>query len=195
MRAVAAPALQDAHVIGAFERRRVRPGQEVAWNATNLTLTGNVVTRQLDQWSAALRFEGGVFNATIQNNTVTQVYLTDDDVDAIKAHIDRLQLIGTLMEKQSRVASWICRFRLASMPLAVSRRAEVFTRLYDFDVSGANTVFGSYSWERDRPASDTRWQLPGPGWVRHRKPPGTITDRISINKTGDDARDRLLRIG
>jgi hypothetical protein len=32
--------------------------------------------------------------------------LLDDDVEAIKAHIDRLQLIGTLMEKQSRVASW-----------------------------------------------------------------------------------------
>jgi hypothetical protein len=81
-----------------------------------------------------------------------------------------------------------------STVLAVSRRAEVFTRLYDFDVAGANTVFGSYSWEQDRPATDTRWQLPGPRWVRQRTPPGTITDRISIAKTGDDARDRLLRI-
>jgi hypothetical protein len=78
--------------------------------------------------------------------------------------------------------------------LAVSRRAEVFTRLYDFDTSGANTVFGTYSWEQGRPATDTRWQLPSPGWVRQRKPPGTITDRVSIAKTGDDARDRVLRI-
>ena len=32
--------------------------------------------------------------------------LMDDDIDALKAHIDRLQVIGSLMEKQSRVASW-----------------------------------------------------------------------------------------
>jgi hypothetical protein len=81
-----------------------------------------------------------------------------------------------------------------STVFAVSRRGEVFTRLYDFDVSGANTVFGEYSWEQDRPASDTRWQLPGPRWERHRTPAGVITDRISIAKTGDDAGDRLLRI-
>jgi hypothetical protein len=32
--------------------------------------------------------------------------LLNDNVDAVKADIDRLQVIGTLMEKQSRVASW-----------------------------------------------------------------------------------------
>ena len=32
--------------------------------------------------------------------------LLHDDVDAVKASIDRLQIIGSLMEKQSRVASW-----------------------------------------------------------------------------------------
>lgn len=81
-----------------------------------------------------------------------------------------------------------------STVFAVSRRAELFTRLYDFDVSGANTVFGRFSWAQDRPASDTRWQLPGPGWTRHAVPPGTITDRISISKTGRHARERLLRV-
>jgi hypothetical protein len=37
--------------------------------------------------------------------TLRQVLLTDD-IDAVKADIDRLQVIGSLMEKQSRVASW-----------------------------------------------------------------------------------------
>jgi hypothetical protein len=32
--------------------------------------------------------------------------LLDENIDAVKADIDRLQVIGTLMEKQSRVASW-----------------------------------------------------------------------------------------
>jgi hypothetical protein len=81
-----------------------------------------------------------------------------------------------------------------STVFVVGRGGELFTRLYDFDVSGANTVFGDYSWERGRPASDTRWQLPGPRWVRHSPPPGRVTDRISIAKTGPDASDRLLRV-
>jgi hypothetical protein len=32
--------------------------------------------------------------------------LLNDNIDAVKADIDRLQVIGSLMEKQSRVASW-----------------------------------------------------------------------------------------
>jgi hypothetical protein len=81
-----------------------------------------------------------------------------------------------------------------STVFAVSRRAELFTRLYDFDVAGANTVFGSYSWQQDRPAGDQRWQLPAPAWVRHPVPPGTVTDRVTIAKTGVDAADRVLRV-
>ncbi len=75
---------------------------------------------------------------------------------------------------------------------AVGQRGELFTRLYDFDVSGANTFLGKYSWESPRPASDTRWQLPGPAWRAQPKPRGTITDRISIARTGVDASHRLL---
>lgn len=82
-----------------------------------------------------------------------------------------------------------------STVFAVSRRAELFTRLYDFDVSGANTVFGRFSWARDRPGSDTRWQLPGPEWVRQPIPRnGVITDRVTIGKTGAQAGDRMLRV-
>ena len=99
----------------------------------------------------------------------------------------------------------VCGPRRGTLPLAnisasgstvfvVSEAGGLFTRLYDFDVSGANTVFGDYSWERPRPASDTRWQLPGPGWVHQPKPRGVVTDRISIAKTGSDASDRVLRV-
>ncbi|MBC7678154.1 MAG: hypothetical protein H7233_04065 [Pseudorhodobacter sp.] len=70
----------------------------------------------------------------------------------------------------------------------------LWTRLYDFDVSGGNTVVGDYSWQRGRPASDTRWQLPGPNWVRHTSPPGPVTERISITKTGLQATQRVLRV-
>lgn len=83
-----------------------------------------------------------------------------------------------------------------STVFAVSRRSELFTRLYDFDVSGANTVFGSFTWQQDRPASDTRWQLPGPAWARQPLPPHRrlVTDRLTIAKTGAGPGDRILRI-
>lgn len=107
-----------------------------------------------------------------------------------------------LPQDQSRE---VCGPRRGTLPMAnisasgsvvfvVGEGNQLFTRLYDFDVSGANTVFGDYSWERGRPPSDTRWQLPGPRWVRHDPPPGVLTGRISIAKTGSDASDRLLRV-
>ncbi len=79
-----------------------------------------------------------------------------------------------------------------STVLAVSRRAEIFTRFYDFDTSGANTVFGRYSWQVER--QDSNWQLPPAGWVTHADPPGNVTDAVSISRTGPDASNRLLRI-
>jgi len=100
----------------------------------------------------------------------------------------------------------VCGPRRGTLPLAglsgsgsvvfvVGRRGELYTRLYDFDVSGANTVVGAYSWQQDRPASDARWQLPGPDWVRHPRPRrAVLTDRITIVKTGPHANDRLLRV-
>jgi hypothetical protein len=99
----------------------------------------------------------------------------------------------------------ICGPRRGTVPLAalsasgstifaVSRRAELFTRLYDFDVSGGNTVFGSFSWQQDRPPGDTRWQLPAPGWVRQPLARGPVTDRVTIGKSGAGPDARVLRI-
>ncbi|GEP33367.1 hypothetical protein NSZ01_11350 [Nocardioides szechwanensis] len=81
-----------------------------------------------------------------------------------------------------------------STVFVVGAGGELFTRLYDFDVSGANTVFGDFTWERGLPADDPRWQLPGPTWVRQPEPPGRVTDRISIAKTGSHADQRLLTV-
>ncbi len=92
------------------------------------------------------------------------------------------------------------RTRLASLDasgstiLAASRDGRLFTRLYDFDTSGANSVFGEYSWQRGRPATDVRWQLPGPDWRPQPAPPGPWTDLVSIVKTGRDASQRELRV-
>ncbi len=100
----------------------------------------------------------------------------------------------------------VCGPRRGTLPLAglsgsgstvfvVGRRGELYTRLYDFDISGANTVVGGFSWYQDRPANDPRWQLPGPDWVRHPRPRrAAITDRITIVKSGSHANDRLLRV-
>lgn len=81
-----------------------------------------------------------------------------------------------------------------STVFVADERGGLWTRLYDFDVSGANTVFGDFSWQQGRPASDARWQLPAPAWLRHSAPPGQVTDRISISKSGLGSADRVLRV-
>lgn len=81
-----------------------------------------------------------------------------------------------------------------STVFVVDEGGGLWTRMWDFDVSGANTVFGDYSWQQGRPASDTRWQLPGPSWVRHTTPPGSLTNRVSIAKDGLSSYDRVLRV-
>ncbi len=92
------------------------------------------------------------------------------------------------------------RSRLASLDasgstiFAAGRDGRLHTRLYDFDTSGANSVFGRYSWKSGRPATDTRWQLPGPVWREQPTPPGPWTDRVAIVKTGLHASQRQLRV-
>ena len=81
-----------------------------------------------------------------------------------------------------------------STVIAETTDGRLFTRLYDFDVSGANSVFGTYTWQRDEPATSKRWQLPAPGWVAQPRPRGRITDRITIATTGPDAAQRELRV-
>lgn len=94
-----------------------------------------------------------------------------------------------------------------STSLVVNRHGDLYTRLYDFDISGADKVFFRYSYE-DQPglreaadmlseridAGTAAIALPAPGWLRQPKVPGEITDRISIHKTGSGSDARELRV-
>ncbi|WP_433725623.1 hypothetical protein ACQP0C_30880 [Nocardia sp. CA-129566] len=94
-----------------------------------------------------------------------------------------------------------------STTLVVNRFGDLYTRLYDFDISGADKVFFRYSYDDQRglPAAadmlseriDTHYaaiQLPAPEWVRQPKIPGDITDRVSVHKTGIGSDARELRV-
>jgi hypothetical protein len=71
----------------------------------------------------------------------------------------------------------------------------MFTRLFDFDLSGHDKFFLSYSYEDQRGKGDNApIQLPPPGWIHQPKIPGRITSAISIEKTGKDAVHRILRV-
>jgi hypothetical protein len=92
------------------------------------------------------------------------------------------------------------RFRSAAMSASgselfvVGRYGDLFTRLYDFDVAGADPLFYDYSYEDQRGATKPKIQLPSPGWVQQPKIPGTITDLISVHKVGPLFEHRILRV-
>ncbi|MFI7664633.1 hypothetical protein [Nocardia sp. NPDC049526] len=95
----------------------------------------------------------------------------------------------------------------ASTTLIVNRFGDLYTRLYDFDISGADKLFFRYSYEDQSTVPEApdmlservdpgyaAIQLPAPDWVRQPKVPGEITDRVSIHKTGPGSDARELRI-
>ncbi|WP_405150825.1 hypothetical protein OG308_14545 [Nocardia salmonicida] len=95
----------------------------------------------------------------------------------------------------------------ASTSMVVNRFGDFYTRLYDFDISGADKVFFRYSYEDQRglPEApdmlseriDPRFaaiQLPAPDWIAQPKVPGEITDRISVHRTGPGSAARELRV-
>ncbi|WP_433673004.1 hypothetical protein ACQP06_16490 [Nocardia sp. CA-136227] len=94
-----------------------------------------------------------------------------------------------------------------STTLVVNRFGDLYTRLYDFDISGADKVFFRYSYEdqHGRPEApamlseriDDHYaaiQLPAPEWTAQPKIPGQITDRVSVHKTGIGSAARELRV-
>ena len=77
----------------------------------------------------------------------------------------------------------------------VGPRGDLFTRLYDFDLSGHNALFFSYSYEDQRGKGDgAPIQLPAEPWVSQPKIRGEITSAISVHKVGKDAVHRILRV-
>ncbi|MEU0545606.1 hypothetical protein ABZ319_37605 [Nocardia sp. NPDC005978] len=103
-----------------------------------------------------------------------------------------------------------------STTFVINEYGDMFTRLWDFDISGADTLFFSYSYE-DQSAFDAapnnfehefsrfpqlrppfnRYadiQLPAPDWIRQPKISGEITSTISIHQTGAHSHERELRV-
>ncbi|MDP3857024.1 MAG: hypothetical protein Q8Q73_04585 [Stagnimonas sp.] len=78
--------------------------------------------------------------------------------------------------------------------MVVSREGRVYTRLYEFDVSGANTVFFDYSWQDQDGVAAPLFQLPAPDWIAHSAIPGRHTNRLSLRKLPPDTRHRILRV-
>ena len=77
----------------------------------------------------------------------------------------------------------------------VGAHGDLFTRLYDFDISGHDPVFFKYAYEDQRGKGDgAPIQLPAEPWTEQPKIPGTITSAISIAKTGADAVHGILRV-
>ncbi len=76
----------------------------------------------------------------------------------------------------------------------IGPRGDMFTRLYDFDIAGADPLFFDYAYEDQSKVTSPRIQLPAPDWIEQPKIPGRITDRISIHKVGKRSIRRELRV-
>lgn len=92
------------------------------------------------------------------------------------------------------------RFRSVNMSASgstvfvIGRYGDLYTRLYDFDIAGADPIFFDYAYDDQRGVANPKIQLPSPAWVQQPKVPGAITDRISIHKVGAGATKRELRV-
>ena len=105
------------------------------------------------------------------------------------------------------------RFRASSLSAAGSTTfvmndfGDMYTRTFDFDSSGSDSVFFRYSWDDQsaKPSApnlvaeslDRRTaaiQLPAPDWVHQPKIPGEITSAISVHSTGPGPGRRELRV-
>ena len=77
----------------------------------------------------------------------------------------------------------------------IGPHGDMFTRLYDFDISGHDPIFFPYSYEDQRGnGDDSPIQLPAEPWTRQPKIKGKITSAISIEKRGTAAVHATLRV-
>ena len=104
-----------------------------------------------------------------------------------------------------------------STTFVINDYGDMYTRLWDFDISGADTLFFSYTPENQGnlqgapnnfegffaqypflrsifPQAYAKFQLPPPAWVRQPKVPGEITSAITIRQTGFSSDKRELRV-
>ena len=77
----------------------------------------------------------------------------------------------------------------------IGPRGDLFTRVYDFDLSGHDRFFFHYSYANQRgKGSSAPIQLPPAAWVHQPKVPGRITSVISIHKVGRNVVHRIIRV-
>jgi hypothetical protein len=82
-----------------------------------------------------------------------------------------------------------------STVFVVGRHGDLYTRLFDFDLSGSDGVFFDYSYEPQRGGDpQAPIQLPSPAWVHQPKVPGRISSAISVSKVGTGTVHRTLRV-
>ena len=81
----------------------------------------------------------------------------------------------------------------ASTMMLVGERGELYTRLYDFDTGGENSLL-TYSYIIPGASGTTR-KLPAEGWLRQPDiSSGLITSRITIFQNGEGNAARVLRV-
>ncbi len=87
----------------------------------------------------------------------------------------------------------------------INRFGDMYTRTYDFDISGADALFFNYTYDPQRgrgPKKDPSILsgftsvrvIPTKDWIKQPKIPGVITDRISIYRIGAGTINHLLRV-
>lgn len=81
-----------------------------------------------------------------------------------------------------------------STVMIIEPSGDIWTRLYEFDVAGSNTVFYDYAWDDQTGVEAPRVQLPAPDWVAQPPVPGRVTDRVSMAKIFTMPTGRLLRV-
>ncbi|WP_253741469.1 hypothetical protein [Rhodococcus sp. KB6] len=94
-----------------------------------------------------------------------------------------------------------------STTFVMNKYGDMYTRTFDFDSSGSDSIFFRYSWEdqSDKPSapnlvaetldrSTAAIQLPAPDWVHQPKIPGEVTSAISVHSLGPGPNRRELRV-
>jgi hypothetical protein len=85
----------------------------------------------------------------------------------------------------------------------INKFGDMYTRTYDFDMVGADDFFFNYSYDKEEyTVQDTAPVLPRkiprplplPGWMKQPKINGTLTNRITVHKSGRGTTCRTLMV-
>lgn len=169
----------------------------------------------------------GHWSLSLIDTNVDRTYSTADGKDQPVSLAKCTQLLA-LGEDRTRIFSldpWLAndysyevgtpfksRFQVESLSAAGSvifitnKYGDMYTKLYDYDVRGADAAQFRYTWDNNElpPAPDALThrldrstapiKIPGEDWLHQPKIPGTITNRISIHTTAPSSNNRELRV-